>query len=240
MQVSCPQCYTRYVVKAASIGAKGRVVKCAKCGHKWHQAPAGEEEQNKLRQFDEEEISDEFKKRLDDTVIPQLSEDAQRVVQENSLPVTTEQQGDIPRYIKLSTVFIILLLIPLSFITFRDGMIEQFPSTKSLYDAFGMTHPKDVYLTDMHVISQPDNTVVVEGNIINSSKENITIHGLKLQYFYKNGVLSGEEYIMADSLEEIKAGAMVAIRQPLKNISVQTNKVIIDIDFGNSLELLLY
>jgi len=37
MIITCPECSTRYRVADNSIGADGRTVKCARCGHRWHQ-----------------------------------------------------------------------------------------------------------------------------------------------------------------------------------------------------------
>jgi len=40
MLISCPNCDTNFSVPDSALGAKGRTLKCAKCGHKWFQSPA--------------------------------------------------------------------------------------------------------------------------------------------------------------------------------------------------------
>ena len=37
MILTCPQCATRYQVDGAKFPGAGRNVRCAKCGHVWHQ-----------------------------------------------------------------------------------------------------------------------------------------------------------------------------------------------------------
>lgn len=39
MILTCPVCTTRYMVAEGAIGAKGRRVRCASCGHQWMQEP---------------------------------------------------------------------------------------------------------------------------------------------------------------------------------------------------------
>jgi predicted Zn finger-like uncharacterized protein len=39
MILTCSSCSTRYSIDAASVGPEGRMVKCAKCGHKWREFP---------------------------------------------------------------------------------------------------------------------------------------------------------------------------------------------------------
>ena len=40
MKVTCPSCDTNFTVPEAALGTRGRVLRCARCGHKWHQNPA--------------------------------------------------------------------------------------------------------------------------------------------------------------------------------------------------------
>ena len=40
MIITCPDCSTKFTVNASAFPATGRKVKCARCGHVWHCAPA--------------------------------------------------------------------------------------------------------------------------------------------------------------------------------------------------------
>ena len=42
MILTCPSCGTQYAVKDGAIPAEGRKVRCAPCGHSWHQVPSGD------------------------------------------------------------------------------------------------------------------------------------------------------------------------------------------------------
>jgi len=39
MILTCPSCDTRYLTEDTSFGSEGRDVRCASCGHQWHQEP---------------------------------------------------------------------------------------------------------------------------------------------------------------------------------------------------------
>ena len=42
MIIGCPSCATRYRIGPLALGRPGRDVRCAKCGHRWHQLPPAE------------------------------------------------------------------------------------------------------------------------------------------------------------------------------------------------------
>ena len=39
MNLTCPNCGTRFKIEASALGTKGRKVKCGKCDHRWHAMP---------------------------------------------------------------------------------------------------------------------------------------------------------------------------------------------------------
>ncbi len=43
MIISCPACATRFNIDLSILGDRGRKVRCAGCGHVWHQSPPGAE-----------------------------------------------------------------------------------------------------------------------------------------------------------------------------------------------------
>lgn len=43
MIVNCPNCATRFTLPDGALGTAGRRMKCARCGHKWHEMPPQDE-----------------------------------------------------------------------------------------------------------------------------------------------------------------------------------------------------
>jgi len=65
MILTCPSCGTQYAVKDGAIPEGGRKVRCAACGHSWHQDPEGEEPEKPVTA--EPEATEEPEARQPDT-----------------------------------------------------------------------------------------------------------------------------------------------------------------------------
>jgi len=58
MILTCPSCGTQYAVKDGAIPPEGRKVRCAACGHSWHQAPEQVDEPQALEEFSPKQSGD--------------------------------------------------------------------------------------------------------------------------------------------------------------------------------------
>lgn len=256
MHITCTKCSTRYVVKADSIGDKGRIVKCAKCGHKWHQKPATSEEKEKVKRIvtknpaslssgmpdiKESRIDSKDSIRANLNDIPPLSEEAQRVVKENSLPVKAKSEViPAPLWVKVAVCLLILLIVPFSLLVYRDMIIEKYPASLKLYKQLSLAHDQGLSLENVSIKYKDRSTLVFEAMITNQSDFKAQFEGLQLKYYDKEDQEIASDYLSDSTWKQVAPLDNVYILEPLKNISVKTRKIILDIDFGNDLELLLY
>lgn len=58
MIITCPSCSSRYPVDAASFAPSGRKVRCAKCGHSWHQSPPADLDIAAAQPVDQEGVAE--------------------------------------------------------------------------------------------------------------------------------------------------------------------------------------
>jgi predicted Zn finger-like uncharacterized protein len=158
MILQCSQCSTRYVVQAASIPASGRKVKCARCGHTWHQEPATAEEQ-------EIEITPQPNVLRD---IPSFS----------NVPAFKVQKKQRP-YLAIAAIssVVIALALLLTLIGLREKVVDAWTPSARLFSSLGLPVPPvgeglTFVNVDVKIYKQPSGTsLLVSGSILNNTAQ---------------------------------------------------------------------
>lgn len=142
------------MIDPASLGAVGRTVKCAKCGHKWYQeAP---------RQTSEEE-----KKLIEEAI----SEVKRTSASERRLPVRIkEKKNNMPPAIAAGVMAVVCFVT--IFFAGYENISVKFPFTREIYAKAGFSSTLGLKLKDVKITRIPDNdnyTFLLQGSIENTS-----------------------------------------------------------------------
>jgi len=153
MILTCPSCDTRYSVDAAKFPAAGRNVRCAKCGHSWHQAgeapEAGPEQQSGQQPGQQSAplsaivsaaaeaapaAADFSPHGTDDVLSPAR----------NFGPVSTEEKPRAPMAPRLAVVagwvglIVVILLIAFAAVRYRQDIATIWPQSAGVYSSLGL------------------------------------------------------------------------------------------------------
>jgi predicted Zn finger-like uncharacterized protein len=189
MILTCPRCATRYQVDAGKFPPAGRNVRCAKCGHVWHQfGPAPE--------FDAETVAREPSSAPHhETAVPTAPDVAHAPMRAIRAPLAQEEQDEV-RASRLGGAAVVagwLLLVALvvaigwAAVVFRDSVATWLPQSASLYAAAGLpVNPRGMDLADIAYHRQfEDGQVVlaVTGNIVNRSAHELSVPLVRVALF---------------------------------------------------------
>jgi predicted Zn finger-like uncharacterized protein len=175
MILTCPACATRYQADEAKFPPAGRQVRCAKCGHVWHQAGP-----QTLAAIEP------------DAVVPADPDPmpAAAPVQADSFPRRTHATPAAMRpRPQLGTVVAItagwvgligvVLLIGLSAVRYRQEITVIWPQSAGVYSSLGMkvnTHGIDFSHVDYHRESEDGQVVLaVTGDIVNAGNRELPV-----------------------------------------------------------------
>ena len=189
MILTCPQCATRYQVDANKFPASGRNVRCAKCGHVWHQmGPAPERDT-------ESEVREALAPAVAQAV-PAESATAAHAPMRPLRPVVQETDGDAARGSFLSRAALWggwLLLVALvaaigwTAVVLRDSVVTWLPQSASLYAAVGLpVSPHGMDFTGITYLKQVEDgqiVLAVSGNIVNRSSHELTVPPVRVALF---------------------------------------------------------
>lgn len=138
MILTCPNCDTRYSVDGAKFPAAGRTVRCAKCGHSWHQAAeAPEPEQDPLAEAVIPEPAPE-----PEPVSPYPVNNPSSIRAYAPAAAVAEPRGPLgPRLAVVAGwigLIAVVLLIAVSAVRYRQDIAVIWPQSTGVYSSLGL------------------------------------------------------------------------------------------------------
>jgi predicted Zn finger-like uncharacterized protein len=183
MILTCPQCATRYQVDAGKFPPAGRNVRCAKCGHVWHQLGPAPEPESDTEVMPQEpapapHLAGDEPAARGIAHAPMAAMRAQLAREE-----PREEGVSWPRRVAVSAAWLLLVALVLAIgwgaVVFRDSIATWLPQTSSFYAAAGLpVNPRGMDIVDIasqRQIEDGQNVLVVTGRIVNRSAHELSV-----------------------------------------------------------------
>jgi predicted Zn finger-like uncharacterized protein len=162
MILTCSSCATRYLAYPAAIGAAGRDVRCARCGHVWFQQPAHD---LPMSVEDEPIIND-----------PMAYRPAP------NLPALQRPATPWSLFAGWAALVGFLAVLGFGMIEFRDRLVTLWPASAQLYATLHIPTP-GMMLKDVRFARQNDGGVAlltVSGAIVNAASHAAPAPGIRI------------------------------------------------------------
>ena len=191
MILTCPQCETRYQADASKFAPPGRKVRCAKCGHVWHQdAPEPETAPEAVAMPEpkpapvppsHEPVIESQPEPQRAAFAPPAIEDVARVAP--VVKTRTKPRSQAPRNIGVAAgwigLVVAILVIGWSALTYRQQIATVWPQAASLYSALGLhvnTRGLDFADVAYHRETEDGQPVLaVTGKLVNVSARELAV-----------------------------------------------------------------
>lgn len=176
MILTCSACSTRYIVDPVLLGPEGRTVRCASCGHQWHQkAPA------------------DFPRMLEPEPPPQAPPPRAPGSNLPGFPRRSRQPG---AAVAWAALVLALLVVFGAAVAAREAVVAAWPPASRLYAALGLaTEPPGTGLEFRNVtttrrLEGDREVVVIEGEVVNVSNQDRHVPPLRAALTAKDRELS--------------------------------------------------
>jgi len=183
MILTCPACSTRYQADETNFSPAGRHVRCAKCGHVWHQsAPEPEGEPEPVIAAPEP--------------APSTFEAAPRpqaYMQTPSFAVASQEQAPRSRPPWLGRLLLgvgwaglaaIVILIGWTATVYRQQIVSKWPQSASLYSPFGVkTNTSGLRFDNVEYHQETEDgqpMLVVTGKLVNISSRELSVPQIRV------------------------------------------------------------
>lgn len=195
MILTCPQCATRYQTDAARFPAAGRNVRCAKCGHVWHQlGPAPEPDP------EAEVIVQETPPEPPAPQEPPSIAAQPRVAAFAPTPAIAREPEEAPAPVRsggwlgraaiaVGWVVLVGLIVTIGWaaVSFRDAVATWLPQTASVYAAAGLpVAARGIDFADVSRALETEDgqqVLAVTGRIVNHSDHELTVPLVRVALF---------------------------------------------------------
>lgn len=203
MILTCPQCDTRYQADGSKFPAAGRNVRCAKCGHVWHQLGPEPEPDPEAEIFVEEPqhpaapaptpamepgpASPAVQPRVA-AFAPSVTETTADMSEPAAVrPASRAWAGRAAVVSGWALLVAMILVIGWAAVSFRDNVATWVPQTASFYNAAGLAvTPRGIDFTDVAYQNQTEDgqqVLAVTGKIVNRSNHELTVPLVRVALF---------------------------------------------------------
>jgi len=191
MILTCPQCATRYQVDAGKFPPSGRNVRCAKCGHIWHQPGPVPEPDPEAEITTHEPLPPPSHASAATTAqgiahAPLRAMRAQ-LAQEELEEGPASSLGRVAVGAGWLLLVLVVLAIGWAAVVFRDSVATWLPQTISLYTAAGLSvNPRGVDIADVAYqrrIEDGQVVLAVSGTIVNRSAHELSVPLVRVTLF---------------------------------------------------------
>jgi len=211
MYLTCPECYTSFVVQASQIGPKGRRVRCSRCSHGWFAPPAksGSGSDWAFSISNSDRVGKPVEKFQTGINLPAL------------LPIR------IPAYLYITPILLALAIFFTSMVLFQDKL--------PLFGVIGTS--KSLKVHDISIAYDKDHrNIIANYKIVNESSEAVPLAPVRIRLLDKNH-RTLKSHIASESKSSLAPKQFVTIRTRFSESP--TNVEFIDITLGSKLDLLL-
>lgn len=201
MILTCPSCTTRYMIGAAAIGEKGRVVRCANCQHEWFQEPLTETDDQDSEDLETENTEQE--ESVPEAIKPEALEEETEDLDVRAKPRDTEsestERAEITVKQKAVSYAVAAGLIGIlwaGFLVFQTPLEKAIPQTEKIYQLFSGSDSGPAEGLIVNTLSarkeEGSNILNLSGDIMNLAQESVMLSGMVAIFKDKGGEVISE------------------------------------------------
>ena len=217
MILTCPECATRYQTDAAQFPPAGRNVRCAKCGHVWHQKAPPQEPEARI-----DPVEPDAETQSDYSTPPSAVRHTAYAPQ----PMAARAAEPLPRPrgegIAIAAGWIGLALIVMavgwSAIRFREVIASAWPQSASFYSAVGLkVNTRGLDIRDVTSQRSHDNgqtVLAIRGRLVNITTHDVIVPRLLVR------LVDGDQHVLDSWTFTAGAGSL----KPGQTVSFATRR----------------